>query len=70
MLSKLSPLALPVEQAHDAMILGRPVDWGAFAVNLVVSLAILYGGSRRRAAASVAVCARAIGSVFRARLGK
>ena len=43
-LSKLNPLALPIQQARDAVIFGRPVDWGAYAVSLVVSAAVLYGG--------------------------
>lgn len=42
--SKLNPLALPVEQARDAVIFGRPIDWSPFVVSLSVSLVVLYLG--------------------------
>jgi lipopolysaccharide transport system permease protein len=43
-LSKLNPLALPIEQARDALIFGRPLEWTAYGLSLVVSLVVLYLG--------------------------
>jgi lipopolysaccharide transport system permease protein len=43
-LSKLNPLALPVEQARAAIIFGRPLAWDALVVSLLVSLVALYLG--------------------------
>jgi lipopolysaccharide transport system permease protein len=43
-LTKLNPLALPVEHARDALIFGRPISWAAYGVSLVISLAVLYAG--------------------------
>ena len=43
-LSKLNPLALPIEQARDALIFGRPLEWTEYGLSLVVSLMVFYLG--------------------------
>lgn len=39
-----NPITLPVIQLRDVMILGRPLDWGAWGWSLVVSALVCYLG--------------------------
>lgn len=40
----INPLALAVEQAREVMVWGRPVDWGAWTIFLLVSLMLTWLG--------------------------
>jgi lipopolysaccharide transport system permease protein len=42
--SHLNPLLLPVEQARATVIFGHMIDWSAYLVSLMVSIAAMYAG--------------------------